>query len=71
MAVGWSRRLPQWRQGRVVATLRSAIRMSGSWAVQFMAAIAVLLPWPVQAEDSSSGTTAPTRPSFMAERWEP
>ena len=29
------------------------------WA--FIAPIAFLLPWPVQAQDSNSGTTAPTR----------
>jgi len=38
--------------------------------VQFIAAIAVLLPWPVQAQNSNSGTTAPTRPSIMFNRWE-
>jgi hypothetical protein len=69
MAIGWSRRLPRLRKGSVVATLRSPIRMAGSWTMQFMAAVAVLLPWPVQAEDSDSGTTTPTRPSIMAERW--
>ena len=69
MAIGWSRPLPRLRKGSVVATLRSPIRMAGSWTMQFMAAVAVLLPWPVQAEDSDSGTTTPTRPSIMAERW--
>lgn len=50
---------------------RPPIRMPGWWwAVQFIAAIAVLFPWPVQAQDSSSGTTAPTRPSIMFNRWE-
>jgi hypothetical protein len=50
---------------------RTPIRMPGSrWAVQFMAAIAVLLPWPVQAQDGNSGTTAPTRPSIMFNRWQ-
>ena len=50
---------------------RSLIRMPRScWAVQFIAAIAVLLPWPVQAQNSNSGTTAPTRPSIMFNRWE-
>jgi Alginate export len=69
MAIGWSRRLPRLRKGSVVATLRSPIRTAGSWTVQFMAAFAVVLPWSAQAEDSSSGTTTPTRPSIMAERW--
>ena len=50
---------------------RSPIRMPCSWwAVQFIAAIAVLLPWPVQAQNSDSGTTTPTRPSIMFNRWE-
>src|SRR5438128_10522974 len=50
---------------------RSSIRMTGSWwAVQFIAAITVLLPWPVQAQNSNSGTNAPTRPSIMFNRWE-
>src|SRR6476661_8233934 len=50
---------------------RSSIRVTGSWwAVQFIAAITVLLPWPVQAQDSNSGTNAPTRPSIMFNRWE-
>src|SRR6476620_11007286 len=40
------------------------------WAVQFIAAIAVLLPWPVQAQNSNSGSNAPTRPSIMFNRWE-
>jgi hypothetical protein len=40
------------------------------WAVQFIAAITVLLPWPVQAQDSNSATTAPTRPSIMFNRWQ-
>jgi hypothetical protein len=45
--------------------------MTGSWwAVQFIAAITVLLPWPVQAQNSNSGTNAPTRPSIMFNRWE-
>src|SRR5262245_62789274 len=49
---------------------RASIRMPGSrWAVQFIAAIAVLLPWPVQAQDNK-GTTAPTRPSMMFNRWQ-
>jgi Alginate export len=44
---------------------------SGSWwAVQLIAVIAVLLPWPVQAQDSSSGTNPPTRPAIMFNRWE-
>ena len=38
--------------------------------MQFIAAIAVLLPWPVQAQNSNSGTNAPTRPSIMFNRWE-
>src|SRR5689334_11090049 len=50
---------------------RSPIRMPGSWrAVQFIAAIAVLLPWPVQAQNSNSAITAPTRPPIMFNRWE-
>ena len=50
---------------------RTPIRMPGSrWAVQFMAAFAVLLPWPVQAQDGNGGTTAPTRPSIMFNRWQ-
>jgi hypothetical protein len=50
---------------------RSATRMPGWWwAVHFVAAIAVLLPWPVQAQTSNSATTAPTRPSIMFNRWE-
>jgi alginate export protein len=45
--------------------------MPGSWrAVQFIAAIAVLLPWPVQAQNSNSAITAPTRPPIMFNRWE-
>ena len=45
--------------------------LTGSWwALQFIAAITVLLPWPVQAQDSNSGTTAPTRPSIMFNRWQ-
>src|ERR1700730_17017384 len=50
---------------------RSLIRMPRScWAVPFIAAIAVLLPRPVQAQNSNSGTTAPTRPAIMFNRWE-
>jgi hypothetical protein len=50
---------------------RSSIRMPRSWwAVQFIAVIAVLLPWPVQAQTSNSATTTPTRPSIMFNRWE-
>src|SRR5262245_3060083 len=50
---------------------RSSIRMTCCWwAVQFIAAITVLLPWPVQAQDSNCGTTAPTRPSIMFNRWQ-
>jgi alginate export protein len=50
---------------------RSPIRMPRSWwAVQFIAVIAVLLPWPVQAQTSNSATTTPTRPSIMFNRWE-
>jgi hypothetical protein len=50
---------------------RSPIRRPVLWGgVQLIAAIAFLLPWPVQGEDSSSGTTAPTRPSIMDNRWE-
>jgi len=45
--------------------------MPASWrAVRFIAAIAVFLPWPVHAEDTNSGTTTPTRPSIMFNRWE-
>jgi Alginate export len=44
---------------------RSSVRKPA----QLIAAIAALLPWPVQAEDSSSGTTTPTRPSIMSNRW--
>jgi alginate export protein len=50
---------------------RSAIRMPGWWCtVQFIAAIAVLLPWPVRAQNGSSGSAAPTRPAIMFNRWE-
>jgi Alginate export len=45
--------------------------MTGSWwAVQFIAAITVLFPLPVQAQNSNSGTSTPTRASIMFNRWE-
>lgn len=59
------------RERCMVQPHRSTIRRSASWrAVQFVAAIAVLFPWPVQAQNSDSGTNPPTRPSIMFNRWE-
>ena len=58
-------------RGWMLERHRSSIRMTGPWwAVQCIAAITVLLPWPVQAQNSNSGTNAPTRPSIMFTRRE-
>ena len=49
---------------------RSPLRRPGLGAgIALIAAIAFLRPWPVQADDGSSGTTAPTRPSILPSRW--
>jgi hypothetical protein len=45
---------------------RSPVRKSA----QLIASIAALLPWSAQAQNSSSGTTTPTRPSIMSNRWQ-